>query len=118
LDTPAIRQEIAAAIDTTQKFAVWGIDSLCWGNFGRLETLLVAADQLNCPEWRVAAEQAALTILNEATARNGFVLLPNGFPNQSLPGLFHGLAGIGYQLLRLADRRLPSVLLWELSKVD
>lgn len=118
LDTPAIRQEITAAIDTTQKFAVWGIDSLCWGNFGRLETLLVAADQLNCPEWRVAAEQAALTILNEATARNGFVLLPNGFPNHSLPGLFHGLAGIGYQLLRLVDRRLPSVLLWELSKVD
>jgi lantibiotic modifying enzyme len=30
------------------------------------------------------------------------------------PGLFVGLAGIGYELLRLTEpRQLPSVLLWE-----
>jgi lantibiotic modifying enzyme len=29
------------------------------------------------------------------------------------PGFFRGMAGIGYQLLRLADpNSLPSVLLW------
>ena len=31
-----------------------------------------------------------------------------------MPGLFNGLAGIGYQMLRLAaPGRIPSVLLWE-----
>ena len=31
-----------------------------------------------------------------------------------IPGLFDGLAGIGYQMLRLAaPDRVPSVLLWE-----
>ena len=28
-------------------------------------------------------------------------------------GLFRGLAGVGYTLLRQADRSLPNVLIWE-----
>ncbi|MNW58356.1 hypothetical protein D3C74_362180 [compost metagenome] len=37
-----------------------------------------------------------------------------GIPSrQQIPGLMLGLAGIGYQLLRLYNRTLPSVLMME-----
>ncbi|HER2209591.1 TPA: hypothetical protein VJT00_001952, partial [Streptococcus pyogenes] len=37
-----------------------------------------------------------------------------GIPGrQQIPGLMLGLAGIGYQLLRLYNRKLPSVLMME-----
>jgi type 2 lantibiotic biosynthesis protein LanM len=101
LDTPKIRQEIAIALETTQKFAVSGVDNLCWGNFGRIETLLVAAQKLERPDL-LQLVQKTVTL----------------FPNLPLkvynPGFFHGATGIGYELLRIAyPSVLPSVLLWE-----
>lgn len=43
LDTVEIRQQIDIALETTIKFAISNVDNLCWGNLGRMETLLVAA---------------------------------------------------------------------------
>jgi len=37
----------------------------------------------------------------------------NGGKRQFNPGLFRGLAGVGYTLLRQADASLPNVLIWE-----
>jgi lantibiotic modifying enzyme len=114
LDTETIRQEIAIALATTQRHLVWGVDSLCWGNFGRIETLLVAAQTLNCPQLLTTAHQATALVLANARMHGTFTLSAEGCDRVMNPGFFHGLSGIGYQLLRLAEpSKLPSVLLWQ-----
>ncbi|WNZ43909.1 type 2 lanthipeptide synthetase LanM family protein [Leptolyngbya boryana CZ1] len=114
LDTPEIREQIAIALNTTQRSILWGNDALCWGNFGRIETVLCAAQQLDQPERLSFARQTASTVLNRAQTQGGFTLSEVIPPGVSDPGFFHGLSGIGYQLLRIAHPdRLPSVLLWE-----
>jgi type 2 lantibiotic biosynthesis protein LanM len=115
LDTPEIRQDIAIALATTQKFALGGIDSLCWGNLGRLETLLLAVRQGHRPELQLMVEQAAAQLVGEAKEHGSFRLQPNSRSDRHIPGFLHGNAGIGYQLLRLVSDRLPSVLLWNLG---
>jgi lantibiotic modifying enzyme len=114
LDTDSIRQQIAIGLETTQQSMVWGVDSLCWGNFGRIETLLVAAQTLNCPHLLTAAHQATAVVLDKARSQGTFTLFLHGSSQTMNPGFFQGLSGIGYQLLRLAyPDQLPSVLLWQ-----
>ena len=113
-DTEEIRQEIAIAIETTQKFGVWGVDNLCWGNLGRMETLLVAAHKLNRPDLMEVVHQGVTKILTQAQAQGTFTLFANLPQLVYNPVFFHGTTGIGYELLRIAyPTVLPSVLLWE-----
>ncbi|MBR8834882.1 MAG: type 2 lantipeptide synthetase LanM family protein [Stigonema ocellatum SAG 48.90 = DSM 106950] len=114
LDTTEIRQEIAIALETTQKFAISNVDNLCWGNLGRMETLQVAAQKLNRPDLLEFVHQAVTHIVIQAQAQGTFTLFPDLPPKVYNPGFFHGATGIGYQLLRIAyPSLLPSVLLWE-----
>ena len=114
LDTEEIRQEIAIAIETTRKFGIWGVDNLCWGNLGRMETLLVAAHKLNRPDLMEVVHQGVTGILTQAQAQGTFTLFANLPQLVYNPGFFHGTTGIGYELLRIAyPSVLPSVLLWE-----
>ncbi len=114
LDTEAIRQEIAIATETTQRFALGDVDNLCWGNLGRLETLSIAAEKLELPELSEFVRKATTQIINQAISRDSFLLFSELEPLVYNPGFFHGTSGIGYQLLRIAyPSLLPSVLLWE-----
>ncbi|MBW4509335.1 MAG: type 2 lantipeptide synthetase LanM family protein [Scytonematopsis contorta HA4267-MV1] len=114
LDTPEIRQEITIALQTTQKFAVWGVDHLCWGSLGRIETLLVAAKTLKQPEILDFVNQATSQLVAQAQAQGRFTLFADLKHSVYNPGFFHGTTGIGYELLRIAyPNVLPSVLLWE-----
>lgn len=114
LDTVEIRQEIAIALETTQKFAVWNVDNLCWGNLGRIETLLVAAQKLDRPDLEKVVYQTVTQIVTQAQERGTFTFFPDLPPKVYNPGFFHGATGIGYQLLRIAHpNMLPSVLLWK-----
>lgn len=114
LDTPEIRQEIDAALDVTQRYLFCEIDSLSWGTVGRLETLLVAAQRLDRWQLHQVVAQAMYRLVHKSQQQGYFTLLPGRTAEMRSPGLFHGLAGIGYQLLRLANPDLPSVLLWEI----
>ena len=114
LDSPEIYQQIAVAIETTQKCLISDVDNLSWGNLGRLETLLVAASKLDRPELLTVIHKAVSQVINQAETQGMFSLFPNLPPLVDNPGFFHGNAGIGYQLLRIAyPDVLPSVLLWE-----
>ena len=113
LKTITIEEEIQIALETTQKHGVQAIDHLCCGNLGRAEFLLVAAKQYSRSDWRQIALHQATSVVARAKQSGAYRLFPN-LPNSVFnPGFFQGTAGIGYELLRLANDDLPSVMLWD-----
>ena len=88
------------------------LDHLCCGNLGRTDFLLTAGLRLGRPELTGLARDRAATVLARSEARSGFTWLSGD--DSINPSLFQGIAGIAYQLLRLAKpAALPSVLLWD-----
>lgn len=86
--------------------------SLCHGDMGNLELMLLAADYLQDEALEKYSYQMADYIVTQVRSDNHHWRC--GIPGrQQIPGLMLGLAGIGYQLLRLYNRKLPSVLLME-----
>lgn len=114
LDTPQIRADIDLALQTTQRLGLQDLDYLCCGNVGRVEVLLSAAGRLSHPELAETARCQVGQIVTQASQTGTFLLHPL-LPKQIYcPGFFTGTAGIGYELLRVANPAvLPSVLLWE-----
>lgn len=115
LNTDAIRQDIEVALQTTQKYGVRDIDHLCCGNMGRVEVLLVAGQKLSDSKLFEEANQQAALIIARAEQTGEYRLLTSNLPKSLfMPGFFKGIAGIGYEMLRLASPDLlPSVLLWQ-----
>ena len=114
LDTAEIREDIAVALKTTHRTSIKNVDHLCCGNFGRIEMLLVAASELSRPELRENAQKQAAQAIARAKQTGSFCLFAGNLRNIYNPGFFRGMAGIGYQLLRLGNPdSLPCVLLWK-----
>jgi len=108
IDTGDLRMEIETALQTTLREGFGFSHCLCHGDLGNLEVILKASQTLSEPSWPLELNTLAATIL-ESIERDGWRC---GTPsNIETPGLMTGLAGIGYQLLRLAKPALvPSVL--------
>jgi type 2 lantibiotic biosynthesis protein LanM len=111
IDDAEIRAEIDAALETTFAHGFGMNHSLCHGDLGNLELLLQASRTLGAPQWGLRLSRTAATVL-DSSVKNGWL---SGVPRcVETPGLMVGLAGIGYQLLRLAKpHRVPSVLALE-----
>jgi lantibiotic modifying enzyme len=108
MDDPVARAEIKAAIHTTLQQGFGGNHSLCHGDLGNLELLLLASQVLNDPLYRTEIDRLAGRILEDIQVRGWVSGVPQGIES---PGLMTGLAGIGYGLLRLAEpTRVPSLL--------
>lgn len=109
LDDSTMHEEIAAALATTIAHGFGYNHSLCHGDLGNLETLLVASQVLADPSYSEQLRRLTAQIL-ESIKRQGWQL---STPLEiESPGLMTGLAGIGYELLRLAaPKQVPSVLL-------
>jgi type 2 lantibiotic biosynthesis protein LanM len=114
LDTPQVRNDIQAALQTTRTAGLSSLDKLCCGNFGCIELFVAASQRLGQPHLLEVARQWTSVLVHRAKQRGGFHLLDQ-LPRQAFnPGLFLGYAGVGYELLRVAfPERIPSVLLWE-----
>lgn len=108
LDDEAIREEIEVALRSTLAEGFGRNHSLCHGDLGNLELLLLASQTLEQPKWGEELNRLASIIL-ESINRHGWLCgIPLGVES---PGLMTGLAGIGYGLLRLAyPERVPSVM--------
>jgi type 2 lantibiotic biosynthesis protein LanM len=105
IDGAETRSEIDTAFQTTLESGFGGNHCLCHGDLGNVDVLLEAG-------LTTAAYRAAGVVL-ESIERDGW-LCGNPVEIES-PGLMTGLAGIGYELLRLAaPERVPSVLALEL----
>jgi type 2 lantibiotic biosynthesis protein LanM len=108
LDDSQLREEIQLAVQSTLSHSFGQSHSLWQGDLGNLELLLQASRTLNDDACQMQAEWLAAMIL-ESIERNGWRC---GGPGAvEMPSLMLGLAGIGYQMLRLAEpERVPSVL--------
>jgi lantibiotic modifying enzyme len=111
VDDSQIRAEIDAALETTVADGFGGNHSLCHGDLGNVDLLLLAGARLDDPRWPAESRRLAGMILG-SIERNGWRC---GVPVAvETPGLMTGLAGIGYGLLRLAaPTQVPSVLTLE-----
>ncbi|MGW0432023.1 type 2 lanthipeptide synthetase LanM family protein [Micromonospora sp. NPDC003197] len=107
LDDPALRMELDTSIRTTiDRGFGYGL-SMCHGDFGSLELLLLAARQLADPALAEVAQRHASGIMDAIDERGWLCGLPR---NVEIAGFFSGIAGVGYGLLRAADpARFPSV---------
>jgi type 2 lantibiotic biosynthesis protein LanM len=87
------------------------VDTLCCGTLGGVEFFCEAGVALGRTDLRDAALQRLMAVL-EAAARNGDYRWNSGSRQFNL-GLFRGLAGVGYTILRQVDHSLPNVLFWQ-----
>jgi lantibiotic modifying enzyme len=111
LDDPFVDAEIDIAVQTTCRDGFGGGHSLCHGALGNLELLLAAGQRPDSSALKARTEEVASTVLDEAD--HGGWRCGNRAAAET-PGLMTGLAGIGYQLLRLAEpARVPSVLAFD-----
>lgn len=106
VDEPAWRAELATAAAATLRSGFGSDHSLCHGDLGNLDFLVLAAQRdpaLTDPVHRHAA--GVLDGVDEHGWRCGL------HPGLTAAGLFTGLAGIGHGLLRLLDPGgVPSML--------
>ncbi|MFL5703959.1 MAG: type 2 lanthipeptide synthetase LanM family protein [Ktedonobacteraceae bacterium] len=108
VDDATIREEIDVALRTTIANGFGGSHALCHGDFGNLETLLVASQTLEDPWLHEKLEQLTSLLLDSISQHGWVTGVPFGVES---PGLMTGLAGMGYELLRLASpEQVPSVL--------
>lgn len=111
LQDAGVETEIDVALKTTLAKGFGSNHSLCHGDLGNLDFLLSFAFASGDSEWWTKTYQMAAAVL-ASREENGWVCgVPLGIET---PGLMTGLAGIGYELLRLAaPSRIPSVLMLE-----
>jgi type 2 lantibiotic biosynthesis protein LanM len=114
LNTSELREDIDVALQTTLERGFGGNHSLCHGDLGNLDFISEASRILDEPLLDRQVNQLSAMVL-ESAARYGWLC---GAPlNVEIPGLMTGLAGIGYEMLRLASpSQVPSVLMMEPPK--
>ncbi len=113
------RDDLEAAVRTATTAGGSGLDSLCCGTFARTELLLAAGLRLGRPQLLEHAMAQAGAAVGRRSRAGAFRLLPGHPVEGDSPGLFGGVCGVGYQLLRLcAPEQVPSVLSWRPSAKD
>ncbi len=111
INNSEIRSEIDVAIKTTLATGFSLNHSLCHGDLGNLELLVMAYRQFGLAVHKEKLDTIAAMILDSIERQGWSTGIPLGVES---PGLLVGLAGIGYELLRIAfPELLPSVLVLE-----
>ena len=109
-----ILSEFEAALRTTAQVDAGTADHVCCGLLARAEVLLTVARRMERAAESSAAGALAGYVMTRARTRGQFTLSGTGIDYRVFdPGFFQGLAGIGYHLLRLEHRELPSVLAFD-----
>ena len=111
MDAKAAAADIRNAIDGAKRGWPGAVDTLCCGTLGSVEFFCEAGGALGQSDLGELASQRLLAVL-QAAASAGDYRWNSGGGRFNL-GLFRGLAGVGYTLLRRIDSSLPNVLIWE-----
>jgi type 2 lantibiotic biosynthesis protein LanM len=107
-DTELLRSEIDVAVRIVLARGFGFDHSLCHGAMGHMDLLLHARARLKHSDSDTQLEHAAGSVLADICEHGWHCGTAQAIET---PGLMTGLAGIGYGLLRIAEPRLPSVLL-------
>ena len=108
--TPEVREEIQAAVADATSGPRLAAAHLCCGQCGRIELLLEAAGRLADNTLRRAAVSKAIAVESQAKESRFYPLTGANRGRLFAPSFFHGISGIGYTFLRIANSQLPSVL--------
>lgn len=115
INDPLLKKEIETALSTTAAKGFGRSHSLCHGDLGNSELFLMAGLELEQPDHIHFAQSVGMNVIQEKQKRGNY--LTGVAHHIELPGLFLGLSGIGYQLLRLAKPDVvPSILTLEKGK--
>jgi type 2 lantibiotic biosynthesis protein LanM len=112
--TEAVLADIENAVAGVERGPLTPVDTLCCGTLGGIEFLCEAAGALERNDLRETAARRLLAVVERAGATGDYRW--NNGQRQFNLGLFRGLAGVGYTLLRQAqtpEAPLPNVLIWE-----
>jgi len=110
------KSHIMSAVRSTMTHGFGGSHSLCHGDLGNADFLLLAAADLRHPPWRRQALRHGHRVLESAAAEGAYRCGIAEF--EETPELMVGLSGIGYGLLRLASpEKVPSILALELPSI-
>lgn len=110
-DARALREDVERALKGAEQAWPNAVDTLCCGTLGSIEFLYEAGRALQRTDLQDLASRR-LTAILQAAASSGDYRWGAGSRQFNL-GLFRGLAGVGYTLLRRVDASLPNVIIWE-----
>jgi class II lanthipeptide synthase len=110
LDPTSIATDVENAVGGVERGWPGRLDTLCCGTLSGIELLREADAALQRGDLRTVATRRLKTVV--AAANCGDYRWNGGSRRFNL-GLFRGLAGVGYTLLREIDASLPNVLIWE-----
>ncbi|HEX4410932.1 MAG TPA: type 2 lanthipeptide synthetase LanM family protein [Xanthobacteraceae bacterium] len=116
LDQKRLATDIGQAIAGVTTHTPTPVDTLCCGTLGGIEFFCEAAITLDRADLRERAARRLNAVLEQAHSAGDYRW--NSGQRQFNLGLFRGLAGVGYTLLRQAQSSssnvaLPNVLIWE-----
>ncbi len=111
LDAQTVTTDIRRAVEGVEQGRPTPVDTLCCGTLGGIEFFCEAGATLKRGHLRELAVQRLLEVVERAAAAGDYRW--NSGQRQFNLGLFRGLAGLGYTLLRRVDASLPNVLIWE-----
>jgi len=111
LDGKLLAADIGNAVEGVTRAWPGQLDTLCCGTLGSIEFLCEAASGMGEREIGELALRRLGAVVAVAAANGDYRW--NSGKRQFNLGLFRGLAGVGYTLLRRIDSSLPNVLVWE-----
>jgi class II lanthipeptide synthase len=103
--------DIENAVEGVKQGPPTAIDTLCCGVLGGVEFFCEAGDALDRDDLRALAAQRLTAVLQTAAVAGDYRW--NSGKGRFNLGMFRGLAGVGYTLLRRVDDSLPNVTIWE-----
>jgi lantibiotic modifying enzyme len=111
VDDAPLMTDVRNALAGVERAWPGPVDTLCCGTLGSIELFCEAASALGRSDLRELASRRLMVVLRSAASRGDYRW--NSGKGQFNLGLFRGLAGVGYTLLRQVDDSLPNVLIWE-----
>lgn len=87
------------------------VDTLCCGTLGAIDFLAEAGQLLGQPCLSDLSDQRLAQVIASSHEQGDYAW--NAGSSAFNLGLFRGLSGVGYTILRKLDPQLPNILLWE-----
>jgi type 2 lantibiotic biosynthesis protein LanM len=111
MDDARLKTDIQNAVEGATQGRPTAVDTLCCGALGGVEFFCEAGSALGRDDLRALAGERLTAVLQTAAAAGDYRW--NSGQGRFNLGLFRGLAGVGYTLLRRVDGALPNVLIWQ-----